>query len=326
MNRASAEIALGRQLTPFTSLLLEYGARDPRVCYVGVDTMDIEFRSRFPERAFDVGIAEQNQLGVATGLAKTGMIPVVQAWSPFTPIRNFDQLRTSLARHNSNVKIVSTALGLVNCSHGATHHDLESVALYRLIPNLTVLAPFDGEQFEKAFRIALDHTGPVVLLGPPEIYAPGSDSAADIPFFHAPRFAIGGSEILLEGCNVAIFSFGPALRYCWKAAQLLADRGASVRLVNMYSLKPFDRNAVRQAAQEIGRIVCVEEQFVNGGLGDAVAAVIAEENLGCGFRRLGIPDRFVEKVGNWTETREGIGLTAAGVAAAAENLIYGVVR
>src|ERR1035437_9302384 len=173
--RAAAEIALGQNLIPLTSLLIEYASRDPRVCYVGVDTMDLEFQKRFPERAFDVGIAEQDQLGVATGLAKVGMIPVVQAWSPFTPLRNFDQLRTSLARHESNVKIVSTAVGLVNCSHGATHHDMESLALFRTVPNLMIFAPRDGQQFEEAFRVAMDHEGPVVLLGPPEIYAPGRD-------------------------------------------------------------------------------------------------------------------------------------------------------
>ena len=162
VDRAAAEIALGQRLVPFTELLIEYASRDSRVCYVGVDTMDVEFQKQFPDRAFDVGIAEQNQLGVATGLANAGMIPIVQAWSPFTPLRNFDQLRTSLARHHSNVKIVTTALGLVNCSHGATHHDMESLALFRTVPGLVILAPIDGVQFEQA-----DHLGAQSQLPPP---------------------------------------------------------------------------------------------------------------------------------------------------------------
>ena len=321
LTSAAAEVALGRRLVPFTDLMIEYAARDSRVCYVGVDTMDVEFRDRFPERAFDVGIAEQNQLGVATGLAKAGMIPVLQAWSPFTPIRNFDQLRTSLARHNSNVKIITTALGLINCSHGTTHHDLESVALYRVVPNLIVLAPFDAQQFEIAFRAAMQHVGPVILLGPPEIYAPGSDGAEDLPFSHAAPFWIGGSETLLRGSDIAIFSFGPALRYCWSAAQSLAVQEISASLINLYSLKPFDADAVRRAARETGRVLCVEEQLLSGGMGSAIGTLLAEEGLMCRFQRLGIPDRFVEELGNWTETREGIGLTGANVAAAAKKLV-----
>ena len=128
--KAAAEVALGQDLVPLTSFMIEYATKDPRACYVGVDTRDLEFQKRFPERSFDVGIAEQDELGVATGLAKAGLIPIVQAWSPFTRLRNFDQLRTSLARHRSNVKIISTAVGLVNCSHGATRHDMESLALF----------------------------------------------------------------------------------------------------------------------------------------------------------------------------------------------------
>ena len=306
--RAAAEIALGQALIPLTSLLIEYAKKDPRVCYVGVDTMDLEFQKLFPERAFDVGIAEQDQLAVATGLAKVGMIPIVQAWSPFTPLRNFDQLRTSLARHQSNVKIVSTAVGLVNCSHGATHHDMESLALFRTVPNLIIFAPRDGQQFEEAFRVAMDHQGPVVLLGPPEIYAPGREGVAPFPVTGRGQFQMGKAEWLRQGDAAALISFGPALRYCWAASEILAKEGVSVSLVNMCSLKPFDGDAVLAAMKQVNAVIVVEEQFIYGGLGSAVAEVIAESGRGIRFRRMGIPDQFVERVGDWTETREGIGL------------------
>lgn len=305
--KAAKEIKLGQKLTPFTDLLLEYAEHDPRVCYVGVDTMDSAFRSRYPERAFDVGIAEQNQLGVATGLARTGMIPVVQAWSPFTPLRNFDQLRTSLARHNSNVKIVTTALGLANCSHGATHHDLESLALFRTVPNLVVLAPVDFDQFEQAFRAAMEHEGPVVLMGPPEIYAPGEESLDLLPQEHGP-FVIGRAEWIRRGSDVCLVSFGPALRYAWTASNRLAEEGYSIGVLNMSSLKPLDGDAVGEAANATA-IVSVEEQTIVGGLGSAVAEVIAENGLAVKFRRIGIPDQFVEQLGDWYETRRGVGLT-----------------
>ncbi len=163
--RQIEEISLGSAANSFSELLCEHAARDPRICYVGVDTMDAEFQRRFPERAFDVGIAEQNELGIATGLARMGLIPVVQAWSPFTPLRNFEQLRTYFCRHNSKGKLITTTLGLANCSHGTTHHDLETIALYRVVPNLTVIAAMDDAQFRLAFPVAMAHFGPIALMG-----------------------------------------------------------------------------------------------------------------------------------------------------------------
>ncbi len=321
LERASAEIALGASLTPFTELLIEYASKDPRVCYVGVDTMDETFQKKFPERAFDVGIAEQDQLGVATGLAKVGLVPVVQAWAPFTPLRNFDQLRTSLARHTANVKIITTALGLVNCSHGTTHHDLESLALYRAVPNLLVFAPMDGPQFEMAFRVAMDHIGPVVIMGPPEIYAPGRDDAGALSITTHPSFEIGKAEWLRSGKDACLFSFGPALRYTWTAAERLSKKGLGVAVVNMCSLKPLDKESVLKAATDIGCIVSVEEQSIIGGLGSAIAEVIAESGVATRFRRMGIRDQFVESLGDWTDTRDGIGLTSTAVVLTVESLL-----
>jgi transketolase len=320
-SQAAAEIALGQRLTPFTELIIEYAAKDPRICYVGVDTMDVEFQKRFPERAFDVGIAEQNQIGVATGLAKVGMIPVVQAWSPFTPLRNFDQLRTNMARHRANVKIVTTALGLVNCSHGTTHHDLESFALFRVIPNLIILAPMDGEQFEGAFRAAMTIDGPVVIMGPPEIYAPGRDGAEPLPIRKHPALEIGKSELLRPGRDACIFSFGPALRYSWMAAETLAGQGISTGVINMYSLKPLDHEIVRRMAEAVNVIVIVEEQSIVGGLGSAVAEIVAEEGIQVGFKRVGIRDQFVEQLGDWTQTREAANLTAPEITHVVKSLV-----
>ncbi|MCC7518971.1 MAG: hypothetical protein IT578_07285 [Verrucomicrobiae bacterium] len=313
---ARKEVKLGYTGIPLSNLLIEYATQDPRVCYVGVDTMEVPFQKQFPDRAFDVGIAEQDELTVATGLAKMGMLPVVQAWSPFTPIRNFDQLRTSLTRHNANVKIISTALGLANCSHGASHHDMESLALFRVVPNLVVLAPFDARQFAQAFRVAMAHVGPVVILGPPEIYAPGNEGLPAVPRPDAGGFRIGQSEWLRHGRGATLITFGAPLRYAWAAATQL-----SAGLINMCSLKPLDEAAIIQAATESRALVTVEEQNAIGGLGSAVAEVIAERGLRVKFKRLGIPDQFVEDVGDYTETRATINLTAAGVARAVTELL-----
>lgn len=318
---AAREIKLGTNAPALGALLLEYAARDPRVCYVGVDTMEPEFQKRFPDRAFDVGIAEQDELGVATGLAKVGMIPVVQAWSPFTPIRNFDQLRTSLARHRANVKIVTTALGLANCSHGATHHDMESLALFRVVPNLVILAPFDNRQFEQAFRLAMAHVGPVIIMGPPDIYAPGADGLPAVPVPEQRDVQIGRSEWLRRGTDATVVAYGAPLRYAWAAAERLRLEGISVGLINMCSLKPLDEAAIGEAAASAGAIVTLEEQSIYGGLGSAVAEVIAERGLRVRFKRIGIPDQFVEDVGDYTETRASVGLNADGVMRVIRGLV-----
>jgi transketolase len=319
--RQIEEISLGSAASSFSELLCEHAARDPRICYVGVDTMDQEFQRRFPERAFDVGIAEQNQLGVATGLARMGMIPVVQAWSPFTPLRNFEQLRTYFCRHNSNGKIVSVALGLANCSHGTTHHDLESIALYRVVPNLTVLAAMDDAQFRLAFPVAMAHEGPVVLLGPPEIYAPGAEGLEPLGIPVHGDFRIGKAEWLRRGSDAAIISVGAALRYSWQAAELLATEGIKASVINMCSLKPLDAAAVLEAARSHRAIVTVEEQSVIGGLGSACAEVLAENGVAISFRRMGIPDQFCENLGDWTYTREQVGLTRSNVAQTIRELL-----
>jgi transketolase len=322
---AAKEIKLGYTGVSIGKLLIEYASKDRRVCYVGVDTTEIEFQKRFPDRAFDVGIAEQDELGVATGLAKMGMIPVVQAWSPFTPMRNFDQLRTSLARHRANVKIVTTALGLANCSHGATHHDMESFALFRVVPNLVILAPFDDSQFEQAFRAAMNYVGPVVIMGPPEIYAPGAEGLPALPISRRRPFQIGRAEWLRRGRDATIIAYGAPLRYSWVAAERLEREGISVGVLNMCSLKPLDEAAVIQAGLETGAILTVEEQNIHGGLGGAVAEIIAECGRGIKFKRMGIPDQFVENLGDYTETRASLGLTAAGVARALRQLRFGAV-
>lgn len=319
--RQIEEISVGSAASSFSELLCEHAARDPRICYVGVDTMDQEFQRRFPERAFDVGIAEQDELGVATGLARMGMIPVVQAWSPFTPLRNFEQLRTYFCRHNSNGKLITTTLGLANCSHGTTHHDLESIALYRVVPNLTVIAAMDDAQFRLAFPVAMAHQGPIALMGPPEIYAPGHEGYEPLDIPGHGEFCIGKAEWLRRGKDIAIISVGAALRYSWQAAKELESEGISASVINMCAIKPLDAGAVLEAARSHRAVLTVEEQSVIGGLGSACAEVIAENAVAVPFRRLGIPDQFCEDLGDWTYTRERVGLSKAHVIGAVRSLL-----
>lgn len=312
--RAAEETPLGYVGVPLSDLLIEYAEKDPRVCYVGVDTMETKFKERFPDRAFDVGIAEQNEMTLATGLARAGAIPVIQAWSPFTPIRNFDQLRTSLARHESNAKIITSTLGLVNCSHGATHHDMESLALFRVIPNLRILASIDVPQFIEAFHLAMKHVGPVVIMGPPDNYAPGVEvlQKPERPFQKPLEW--GKGEVLREGSDATIFTFGSSIHTAVRASKFLAEEGLRIGIVSMTSLKPLDENLIIEKAQSVPALVTLEEQSIHGGLGSAVAEVLAENSLAVKFRRFAIPDVFVENVGDWTETRASVGLSAPQIA------------
>ncbi len=312
------EIPLGSIANVFSEKLHEWADKDPRVCYVGVDTMDVSFQEKYPDRAFDVGIAEQDEIGLSTGLSMQGLIPVMQAWAPFTPLRNFDQLRTYLCRHECNAKIIGWALGLVNNSHGATHHDMESVALYRVVPNLTVLTAYDDNQFRSAFDAAMNIDGPVVLLGQPEHYAPGADGLMDD--FELPPFdyAAGKSQWARRGVDLTLVTYGPALRYTWKAADRLEEQGVKAGIINVTSIKPFDAAIIEEAAESSGAIVVVEEQSIIGGVGSAVAEIIAERGLGVGFRRLGIADQYVEDLGDWSYTRNAAGLSIDHVVAAAK--------
>jgi transketolase C-terminal domain/subunit len=198
---------------------------------------------------------------------------------------------------------------------------LESIALYRVVPNLTVLAAMDDAQFRLAFPVAMAHEGPVVLLGPPEIYAPGAEGleALDIPV-HGD-FQIGKAEWLRRGSDAAIISVGAALRYSWQAAELLATEGIKASVINMCSLKPLDASAVLEAARSHRVIVTVEEQSVIGGLGSACAEVLAENGVAVPFRRMGIADQFCENLGDWTYTREQVGLTRANVAQTVHRLL-----
>ncbi|MAE65063.1 MAG: hypothetical protein CMJ18_12405 [Phycisphaeraceae bacterium] len=314
------EIPLGSTTDVFSEKLNEWADRDRRVCYVGVDTMDPALQQKHPDRAFDVGIAEQSELALATGLSMQGMIPVIQAWAPFTPLRNFDQLRTYLCRHDCNAKIIGWALGLVNNSHGTTHHDLESIALYRVVPNLTVLTAFDDDQFRLAFDAAMSVDGPVVLLGQPEHYAPGADGLEKIALPPQDEFVIGRNQWARRGADITLVTYGPALRYAWAAADRLEAEGIGAGLINVTSIKPFDEGIIEEAAGAARALLVVEEQSVLGGIGSAVAEIIAERGLEVRFLRLGIPDCYVEDVGDWTHTRKSAGLSIEDVIRTARTM------
>ena len=291
--------------------LAELAAEDRRLVLVAQDFGPLRgFTERFPDRHIDVGISEENLIGVAAGLAHAGKLPFVLGMAPFVTMRGFEQIRDDCAYNRNNVKFIAPFSGLEAGPWGATHHAIEDIALLRSIPGLTLLSPADPNESLKAVRAAAVTDGPVYIrLG---FLAPidGYDAA----------FRVGEIVTLRDGADAAILATGSCVRTALAAHDALAARGVAVRVLNVHTLKPLDRGAVERAARDTGRLVTVEEHFVDGGLGGAVAEVLAE--LGAGrLRRVGVRDRFCTEVAPYPELLRIHGIDAAGVEAAVMELV-----
>lgn len=295
----------------FFEVLLELGEADPNVFVVSQDMGSVgPFAQRFPERAIDVGITEQNLVGVAAGLAIRGKLPFVYGMAPFVTMRAFEQIRTDLAYNGRNVKILAVFTGLAAGAWGATHHALEDIALMRAIPGMTVIAPADMHETERAVRAAAAHPGPVYLrLG---AFLPVHEQEYD--------FEIGRAITLREGTDAAIIATGNMVWAALQARESLQQRGVAARVIDMHTVKPVDAEAVRKAAAETGRLVTAEEHSVIGGLGSAVAEVLAETGAGR-LARVGVRDVFCTEVASYPELCAMHGVTADGIERAVLSLL-----
>ncbi len=293
------------------NVLAEMAEKNPDLVVVSQDMGALSpFSDRFPDRFFDVGISEANLIGVAAGLAHAGKLPFVIAMAPFVTMRSFEQIRDDCGYNRSNVKIIAPCSGLEAGPWGATHHAVEDLGLLRMVPGMTVICPADPGEGTRAVLAAAEVDGPVYVrfgyIEPIEGYA--------------ERFEIGRAAVMREGSDVALIATGASVSQAIKAHDLLKGEGVSARVLNMHTIKPIDREAIGKAAADIGRIVTVEEHFVNGGLGGAVAEVMAE--LGTGrLVRLGLRDEFVMEVAPYPDILKLVGLDADSVAEAAKSLL-----
>jgi transketolase len=293
------------------NVLAEMAETNPDIVVVTQDMGPFgRFPASFPDRFFDVGISEANLIGVAAGLAHAGKLPFVVAMAPFVSMRSFEQIRTDCGYNRNSVKIIAPCSGLEGGYWGATHHAVEDLGMLRMIPGMTVLCPADPEEATRAVRAAAEIDGPVYIrfgyIQPIEGYA--------------EEFEVGRAVRMREGSDVAIIATGASVAQALAAHDLLKEEGVSARVLNMHTIKPIDREAIGTAAEEIGRIVTVEEHFVNGGLGGAVAEVLAE--LGTGrLVRLGLDDEFVMEVADYPDILKLVGLDAASIAARAKALL-----
>jgi transketolase len=289
----------------FGAALKELGSDFPNVVVVdgdvGNSTRTEVFAKAFPERAFNVGIAESNMVGVAGGLAAAGKIPVVSSFAVFLMANAYDQIRMSVAYPGMNVKLVGSHAGISIGEDGASQMGIEDVALACSFPGMTVVVPADAVSARLATRAMLEHKGPVYLrcgrIEAPEVY--GADAT----------FQIGKANLLRDGKDVTIIANGLMVGMALDAATALASNGVQARVIDMHTVKPVDEGAIVAAAKETGRIVVAEEHLMAGGLGSVVASVVCRTrpvpmefvNLGDTYAESGDPAGLLKKYGLTSE-------------------------
>jgi transketolase len=295
--------------------LVELGKANPHVVVLDADlaksTRADWFWKAYPDRFFDMGIAEQDMLATAAGLALGGKIPFASTYGVFVAGRAWDQIRTTICYANLNVKIGGAHGGISVGPDGGTHQSLEEIALMRVLPNMTLILPCDSIETRKATLAAAEIDGPVYLRFARE--ATPVFTSEDAPF------AVGKAITLREGQDATIIAAGPVLYEALQAAEQLSTEGLSLRVVNMHTLKPLDEEAIMRAAQETGAIVTVEEHQVYCGLGGAVAECLVKK-VPVPVEMVAIMDVFGES-GTPEELAEAYGLKAEDIIAAVRRVL-----
>ena len=300
----------------FGQALLELGARDAKTVVVSADTQDLlgirPYIERYRERFIELGIAEQNAIGAASGLATTGLHPYVCAYAPFITARSMEQVRNDVAYANQRVVIGAAASGISLGVAGCTHHALEDLALMRSFPNMTVIVPADVDEAYQATLATLDIDGPVYMRlgGRTEEPAVGNLES---------RFRLGKAVELRPGNDVAVIACGALVEMAIRASDVLRGQGIGARVVNMHTIKPLDRDAILKAAAETRGIVTAEEHHLTGGLGGAVAELLAVERP-TRMRMVGMPDAFA-MVGPTVKLRAKYGMSAEAIMDACRGLL-----
>ncbi|UJW87325.1 transketolase family protein [Devosia sp. SL43] len=299
----------------FTAMLERLGAENERIVAVCNDSVGssklVGFKAKWPGRLVNVGIAEQNMVGVGAGLANGGLLPFVCAASCFLTGRSLEQIKADIAYSNANVKLVGISSGMAYGELGPTHHSIEDFAWTRVLPNLPVIAPCDSIETAAATEWAASYQGPVFLrlsrVGVPDL----------LPAGH--KFELGKANLLRDGNAVTLIANGTLTHRMMKAADLLATKGIEARVLNMATVRPIDVEAVVAAARDTGAIVTAEEHSIYGGLGSAIAEVVVAESP-VPMKILGVPGIFAP-TGSAEFLLDEFGMAPAAIAEAAIVLI-----
>lgn len=296
--------------------LVELGRENPNIVVLDADlavsTKTSLFAKEFPDRFFDLGVAEQDMIGTAAGLAASGKIVFASTFAVFGSGRAWDQVRMSVAYTRLNVKIVVTHAGITTGEDGASHQANEDIAIMRVLPNMTVVVPADAIETEKVIRAAVKHYGPMYI----RLSRPKTPLVYESPNYD---FQIGKGIVLRPGKDVSIFACGIMVAQALDAAEMLASQGIDVQVVNLHTIKPLDRQLIVHCAQKTGAVVTAEEHSIVGGLGGAVAETLVENCL-VPMVRVGLKDIFGES-GKPEALLEKYGLTAEDIVKAVKVVL-----
>lgn len=295
--------------------LVELGEKNKEVVVLCADltesTRSNWFKEKFPTRFVEMGVAEQNMMGVAAGLALSGKVPFVSSYAVFSPGRNWDQLRVSVCYTGANVKVGGMHAGISVGPDGATHQGLEDIAITRVLPNLKVVVPCDWIQGKKATIAAGDAQGPHYLRF-------GREKVPVVTTEETP-FEIGKADIYAEGADVAIITCGLMVYESLLAAKELEKSGVSAAVINCHTVKPIDVETITKTAKKCGAVVTAEEHQINGGLGSGVAEVVGE-NYPVQLKRVGMKDVFGES-GTPDELLKKYGMNAGEIVKACMEVV-----
>lgn len=277
----------------FVRSLIESARTDERIFLlvgdVGYSLVE-PFAREFPDRFINIGIAEQNMIGIAAGLAMSGKTVFVYSLANFPTLRCVEQIRNDICYHQANVKVVASGGGLAYGALGVTHHVTEDLGIMRVLPNMTIIAPADPLESELATRAIAKRSGPCYL----RLAKTGE------PLLHKtiPDFQIGKAIVMRNGKDITLIAIGGILNNTMQAAEQLSELGIQCRVISMHTLKPLDIETVKAAAKQTRAIITVEEHNIIGGLGSAVSEVLAEWGCRVTFKRIGLNDTFCYQVGS----------------------------
>jgi transketolase len=300
--------------------ILALARRDPRVVFFGSDigagTLD-EFKREMPERFFMEGVSEANLVGLMSGLAMNGKIPYLNTLAVFLTRRCYEQILLDAAMHRLPIRLCGSGGGLVYAPLGSTHLAFEDIAIMRAVPHMTILAPCDAEEMKRLVAQTLDWEGPIYIR-----FGKGGDPVVSDP---QRECRIGRGIRMRDGGDALLVTTGITLRTALEAADALGREGIGASVLHLHTVKPLDAEAVLEAAARVRAVVTVEEHNLVGGLGSAVAELLAEAGLSPAprLRRVALPDTFHHGYGSQEALLRGYGVTAAGVAAAVRALLGG---
>ena len=300
----------------FAETLLEAARRDPTVLVVTSDSRGsaklVEFARELPDRIVELGIAEQNLVGVAAGLAAAGNTVFAISPACFLTTRSLEQIKNDVAYSGHKVVLVGISAGVSYGALGSTHHSLNDFASLRAVNNLDIVVPADNRQTRRSVLAALDHPRPLYLRF-------GKRPVPDLPA-GAGEFSIGRGECIAEGADAALVATGETVWRAMVARSALAEDGVSCRVLCLHSLRPFDRAALSEAARSVRAVVCIEEHSVHGGLGEQCAALLMQEGVQVPYRIMGIPDEYTV-TGSQEEILSHYGISAPGIAGEVRRLL-----